>query len=53
MLFFLVLKFQAGHGINYVLFDISKPIIGIFLYASMLCIYFFKFQTGYGITYVI
>ena len=41
MLFFLVLKFQAGHGINYVLFDISKPIIGIFLNASMLCIYFF------------
>ena len=53
MLFFLVLKFQAGHGINYVLFDISKLIIGIFLNASMLCIYFFKFQTGYGITYVI
>ena len=54
MLVFLVLKFQAGHGINYVLFDISKPIIGIFLNASMLFIYFFfKFQTGYGITYVI
>ena len=41
MLVFLVLKFQAGHGINYVLFDISKPIIGIFLNASMLFIYFF------------
>ena len=61
MLLFLVLKFQAGHGIISVvyryksyerflfLFEISKLIILDFLNASMLVFLVLKFQAGNGI----